>query len=127
LLSPFVLILAGGISIEKKDIVKFSVKGDLGSGVLERKAKEASKDKSGNEGKDAVVIAMDEPVDLTFALRYLNFFTKATPLSPYVILHMQKGVPLMVEYKIGEEEDSNTAGNGSIRYYLAPKIDDEAA
>lgn len=37
---------------------------------------------------------MNEPVQLTFALRYLNFFTKATPLSPTVILSMSADVPL---------------------------------
>ena len=54
---------------------------------------------------------------LNFALRYLNFFTKATPLSEAVTLSMSKDVPLVVEYKIGEM--------GYIRYYLAPKIEDE--
>ena len=33
-------------------------------------------------------------VTLTFALRYLNFFTKATPLSPQVCLSMSADVPL---------------------------------
>lgn len=37
---------------------------------------------------------MNEPVQLTFALRYLNFFTKATPLSPTVTLSMSADVPL---------------------------------
>lgn len=41
-----------------------------------------------------VTIEMNEPVQLTFALRYLNFFTKATPLSPTVILSMSADVPL---------------------------------
>ena len=30
------------------------------------------------------MIEMQEPVALTFALRYLNSFAKATPLSPMV-------------------------------------------
>jgi proliferating cell nuclear antigen len=59
---------------------------------------------------------MDEPTELTFALRYLQQFTKATPLSPFVYLRMSKDVPLMVEYKI--------ENFGHLRYYLAPKIDD---
>ena len=41
-----------------------------------------------------VAIEMNEPVQLTFALRYLNFFTKATPLSPTVTLSMSADVPL---------------------------------
>jgi proliferating cell nuclear antigen len=60
---------------------------------------------------------MEEPVELTFALQYLNSFTKATPLSSVVSLHMSKEVPLMVEYTI--------ENMGHMRFYLAPKIDAE--
>eukprot|EP00967_Tisochrysis_lutea_P046989 scaffold57175_cov35-Tisochrysis_lutea.AAC.3 len=60
---------------------------------------------------------MEEPVCLNFALRYLNFFTKATSLSDTVILSLSADVPLVVEYRINEL--------GHIRYYLAPKIEDE--
>ena len=59
---------------------------------------------------------MEEPVELTFALQYLNSFTKATPLSATVALNMSKEVPLMVEYKI--------ENLGFMRFYLAPKIDE---
>ena len=44
--------------------------------------------------EEAVVIEMQEAVTLTFALRYLNFFAKATPLSPQVSLSMSPEVPL---------------------------------
>lgn len=67
--------------------------------------------------EEAVVIDMQEPVKLTFACRYLNSFVKATPLCAQVVLSMSGDVPLVCEYKIGEI--------GHIRYYLAPKIDDE--
>ena len=50
-------------------------------------------------------------------LRYLNFFTKATPLSPQVILSLSPEVPLVVEYDIEEV--------GHVKYFLAPKIEDE--
>merc|ERR1712194_494274 len=66
---------------------------------------------------EQVSIQMEEPVNLNFALRYLNFFTKATPLSSTVILNLSKDVPLVVEYRIEEA--------GHIRFYLAPKIEDE--
>ena len=64
-----------------------------------------------------VTIEMNEPVQLTFALRYLNFFTKAIPLSPTVTLSMSADVPLVVEYKI--------ADMGYLKYYLTPKIEEE--
>ncbi len=36
------------------------------------------------EQEDATVIEMQEPVTLSFALKYINSFAKATPLSPQV-------------------------------------------
>jgi len=105
---------AGTITVNKEGI-KFSVKGDLGTGNIMRKQTKGKKD----DGSDSTTVEMEEPVELTFALRYLNFFTKATPLSDKVRLHLSKDVPLMVEYAI--------ENIGHLRYYLAPKIDDEAA
>lgn len=86
--------------------------GDLGTGNVSLRPSASVDDASGG-----VVIDMEEPLEQTFALRYLNFFTKATPLSDTVTLSMTKDVPLVVEYPIGE--------SGHIRYYLAPKIDEE--
>jgi proliferating cell nuclear antigen len=63
------------------------------------------------------VIDLQDEVNLTFALRYLNFFTKATPLSEQVTLHLSPDVPLMVEY--------NITGKGHVRFFLAPKINEE--
>ena len=85
-----------------KEGVKFSVKGDLGTGNILRKAGKhgGGKGKKGDEEGTEVKIVMDEPVELTFALRYLGFFCKAAPLSPNVVLHMSKDVPLMVEFVI---------------------------
>jgi len=94
-----------------KEGIKFSAAGDLGSGNI-KLAQTANVDKE----EEAVVIEMQEPVVLTFACRYLNSFTKASPLSGQVQLSMSSDVPLVVEYKIGDF--------GYIRYYLAPKIED---
>ena len=105
------------------------------------------------DGKDEnkTLIEMAEETTLTFSLRYLSLFTRATalcgsvrrlalrpslvlsvwPLSqattavhhrdpyvPQVGLNMSADVPLMVEYKV--------EGLGYVRFYLAPKIDEEA-
>jgi proliferating cell nuclear antigen len=95
-----------------KDGIKFSVSGDIGTAnVMCRPNSAADKE------EDQVVIEMDEPVELTFAMRYLNFFCKAAPLSPTVTLSLSKDVPLVVEFKI--------ENYGYVRYYLAPKIDEE--
>lgn len=62
---------------------------------------------------------MQGPVRQSFAVRYLNMFTKATPLSTTVSLSFKKDIPLLVEYKIAEM--------GYVRYYLAPKIEEEGS
>lgn len=96
----------------QKSKVSFSVSGDMGKGnVVLHPTSSADKE------EEQVMIDMQEPVELTFALRYLNFFTKSTPLSSTVSLSMSEDMPMVVEYKI--------ENMGHIRYYLAPKIDDE--
>jgi proliferating cell nuclear antigen len=95
-----------------KDGVKFATSGDIGqANVTVRQNTTVDKE------EEMVCVELQEPVSLTFALRYLNSFTKATPLSSQVILSMSKDLPVVVEYKI---EDM-----GYVRYYLAPKIEDE--
>jgi proliferating cell nuclear antigen len=95
-----------------KSGVSFSSKGDLGSGTV-RLAQTANADKE----EDKVQVDLREPCTVTFAIKYLNIFAKAAPLSPQVTLSLSNDVPIVVEYKI---EDM-----GYVRYYLAPKIDDE--
>jgi proliferating cell nuclear antigen len=46
-------------------------------------------------------------------------FAKATPLSSHVHLGMTKDLPVVVEYQI--------ADMGWLKFYLAPKIEDEEA
>ena len=49
--------------------------------------------------------------------RYMNSFTKATPLSDRVTISLSSELPVVVEYKVAEM--------GYIRYYLAPKIEED--
>eukprot|EP00898_Chlorokybus_atmophyticus_P000298 jgi/Chlat1/1269/Chrsp115S00760 len=98
-----------------KDGIKFSANGDIGAAnITVRQNAHPQND------ADKTIISMQEPVALTFALRYLNNFTKATSLSPSVKLQMSAELPIVVEYVIGDK--------GHVRFYLAPKIEgDEAA
>jgi len=96
-----------------KEGVKFSVSGELGSGNMTIRPNTSVDTKE----EDQVDVQFEEPVALNFALRYLNFFTKATPLSSTVLLSLSKDVPLVTEYRL--------EGLGHIRYYLAPKIEEE--
>jgi proliferating cell nuclear antigen len=52
-----------------------------------------------------------------FTLKYLSAFAKATPLAPYVKLHMLKGTPMLVEFTL--------VGIGYIRYYVGAKVDED--
>jgi proliferating cell nuclear antigen len=99
------------ISVTKEGI-RFSSSGDLGTGNIMLKNNTAV-----DKDDDAVVIDMQEPVDLNFALRYLILFTKATALGPTVTLSLSPDIPIVVEYPVDTM--------GQIRYYLAPKIDEE--
>lgn len=99
------------ISVTKEGI-KFAASGELGKGNVTLK-QNSSVDDDGN----SVTIEMNDNVTLTFAVQYLNTFTKATPLADFVTLSMSAEVPLMVEYRI--------ESMGYVRYYLAPKIEEE--
>jgi len=97
-----------------KDGVQFSVSGDMGTANVSVRQKTAADDK-----KEGCVIEMNTPVKLTFTIRHLLNFTKATPLSERVHLSMSSDHPLVVEYIM--------EGAGDIKYYLAPKLDEEGA
>ena len=104
-------VLAVTIAATKEGL-KFSVSGDIGTGNVTVKPNNSAEKVSFChrcvtlsaqhymilQEEEAVTINIDEPVTLTFALRYLNFFTKATPLSPTVSLSLSPNVPLVTEY-----------------------------
>jgi len=102
-----------------KEGVKFSVSGDLGTGSIVCKQNAAV-----DEEEDSVIIKVEEEMSLTFALRYLNFFAKATPLSKAVKLSMSPDVPLAVEYKVYSEEEEG-GDMGQLQFFLAPKIEED--
>jgi len=99
------------ISVTKEG-VKFSTRGDIGSANIV-----CRQNTSVDKPEEATLIEMQEPVSLTFALRYMNSFTKASPLSNIVTISMSSDLPVVVEYKI--------ADTGYVRYYLAPKIEED--
>ena len=73
-----------------------------------------------HDDKDKMIaIELGAPVSLTFALRYLNSFTKATPLCDQVIVRLSPNLPVVVQYAVTEV--------GYVSYFLAPKIEDDDA
>ncbi|CAI2377284.1 unnamed protein product [Moneuplotes crassus] len=100
------------VNIEtSQELIQFSVEGDCGSGSVKIGPTE------GETREEQVVIQSDEQVNLSFALRYLTMFTKASGLSSMVNVSLSTEAPLVVKYEI--------QNLGSLQYYLAPKISDE--
>merc|ERR1712048_751698 len=95
-----------------KEGLKFTVQGDLGSGNVVLKPREAEKP------EERVALTVHEPVTATFALRYLVNFSKAAPLCGSVELGLGPDSPLLVRYNLDK------ADNGFMQFYLAPKIDE---
>lgn len=62
-----------------KEGVRFSTTGDIGSANIT-----CRQNTSVDKEEEQTTVQITEPVTLSFALRYLNSFTKATPLSPQV-------------------------------------------
>lgn len=98
------------VAIEaSKDGVKFACQGDIGNGSVTLRS-HTNVDKP----ELNVDIALTEPVSLTFSLKYLVNFCKASGLSSTVKLCLSNEVPLLVEYSL--------ASNSYLRFYLAPKV-----
>lgn len=107
------IVCAESVTIEvKKGVISFSCKGDIGNGSIQLKPT-SNVDEDEDE---QTVINLNQAVKLTFSLKYLVNFAKATPLSGSVTLKMSADVPLLVEYDMG---------HGHLRFYLAPKIADD--
>lgn len=91
-----------------KEGVSFKASGDIGNGSVTLRAHTSVDNPDEN-----VEISLTEPVALTFSLKYLVNFCKATSLSKQVNICLSNEVPLLVEYKL--------ANNSYLRFYLAPK------
>ena len=94
-----------------KKSITFSVDGDIGKGEMELKENTSEK------ATEKIEIDVDDEVEASFSLTFLNSFCKGGALSDSVRLLMSENTPLVVEYKIGDL--------GTLKYYLAPKLQDD--
>ncbi|KAK3954880.1 proliferating cell nuclear antigen [Pseudoneurospora amorphoporcata] len=104
------MAMSESVNIEaSKDGVKFSCQGDIGNGSITLR-------QHNNVEKPAenIEIELSEPVSLTFSLKYLVNFCKASALSSTVKICLSNEVPLLVEY--------NISASSYLRFYLAPKL-----
>ncbi|KAK4239696.1 proliferating cell nuclear antigen [Achaetomium macrosporum] len=103
------IAMSESVTIEaSKDGVKFSCQGDIGNGSVTLR-QHSNVDKP----NESIEIELTEPVSLTFSLKYLVNFCKASALSNTVKICLSNEVPLLVEYSL--------AGSSYLRFYLAPK------
>ncbi|KAG7665195.1 POL30 [[Candida] subhashii] len=95
-----------------KDSVKFSSEGESGSGSVVLKPYTDM-----DRPEESVNVHLDNPVDLTFGLKYLNDIIKATNLSGTITIKLADKTPALFEYKLDV--------GGYLRFYLAPKFDED--
>ncbi|KAL9015357.1 MAG: hypothetical protein Q9173_000024 [Seirophora scorigena] len=106
------MALSESVAIEAtKEGIKFSCTGDIGNGAVTLRSYTNVENPEKN-----IDISLSEPVALTFSLKYLVNFCKASGLSGTVKLCLSNEVPLLVEYTL--------ASNSYLRFYLAPKRPD---
>lgn len=106
-------VIGDTITIEAmKQSVSFSVEGDIGSGSMSIQQSDNAED------KNPVTMTVNNPVKMTCSGKYLTLFTKAVPISDTVTICMEDESPIAVEFAIPEQQ-------GFVRYFLAPKIDND--
>lgn len=79
------------ISCDEGGNVTFSAKGDVGIANI-KLSMSTNVDKE--EEEESTALVMQKDLSLTFSLRYLNYFAKATPLATQVIIYLSDEVPL---------------------------------
>jgi len=109
------------ISASKGEVVFEAAGNENGGNVVTYTSEEEVEDDVDEEEvkktESGVKISVTEAVKLSFSIKYLAQFAKATKLSDRVRLSMSNRVPIVVEY--GVEDD------GHLKFYLAPKIEEE--
>ncbi|CAJ0600996.1 unnamed protein product [Cylicocyclus nassatus] len=107
------------ITATKAGIV-FTGKGDTGQSVITY-----SPNSSADSEDEAITLEVTDPVNVNFSIKYMNQFTKATNLSSRVRISLCNDVPIVIEYPLTEDGRPSGQQHGHLRFYLAPKIDDE--
>jgi proliferating cell nuclear antigen len=80
---------------------------------------ETNKSKKSDEKKEddiKIIYEENDALSVTFALKYLILFAKSSNVSPKITLSLNLGQPMLAEFQ---------CDLAIIRYYLAPKMDDD--
>lgn len=92
----------------EQDKAKFSIKGKSGNGCI------IIKSNNPNKVEDKIKIICQEKINISYGLKYLNSFSKASNVTSLVKIHLSSTNPLLINYEI--------ENFGYIRFYLAPKM-----
>ncbi|KAI5961361.1 POL30 [Candida pseudojiufengensis] len=98
--------------IVTKDSVKFTSEGEQGTGSVVLKPYNDI-----DKPDESVTVNLDNPVDLTFGLKYLSDIIKASSLSNTITIKLADKTPALFEFKLDV--------GGYLRFYLAPKFDED--
>ena len=90
-----------------KDSVAFSIDGETGEAEITIKASE----------EEETYIEIRDEMTLSFSLRFLSLFSKATPLSHQAKIFISASAPIKIQYVF--EDDA-----GEISFFLAPKLEE---
>lgn len=93
----------------KSNYATFLFTGKSGNGKIKLGSNEA--------GEQSLYIKCEEEYNGSYGIQYLNNFLKASSLSNRVQVNLSKDYPLLIEFDI--------ENMGSLKFYLAPKMDDE--
>ena len=109
------LMVTGGdsaaITVKKNEkMARFTSLGDFGTCNIELEPQDP------NDPEGPIMINAGDDINMSFSLKYLCMFTKATVLSERVNVYFRDRMPVLVEYK---------TGSSYVRYYLAPKVEDD--
>lgn len=94
-----------------KDAVKFNTKGDIASGSVVVKPFTDL-----DHPESSVKVELNKAVDLTFGLKYVLDIIKGSSLSTQISVKLADKAPALFEFKLP---------SGYLRFYLAPKFDEE--
>ena len=68
---------------------------------------------------ELLAVVEGETVKSSFAIKYMNHICQFYKLSPNIKIHISPEIPIQLIYDIGDDEKNK------MRFYLAPKINDE--
>jgi len=107
------LIIGESVTIDvKKGGVTFRSEGEIGKSEVHLEKGEAIGDSD-----ESFDLQVNDPIELSFATQYLKKFTAAGPLARDVTVALSTDVPMVIAYEV--------EGFGHLKYFLAPKIDDD--